>query len=682
MLLSKHAMQTSFTGSTGILAWRTANQLRITAASENTTLSLDVEAATELDCGGNGGIRRVYYELSFNGAGVTQTIEVFSAELRQPNSFIFDSPLPGAPAGLPAPYTGWGSEVNLLNVDPGYIDIVARVETMSGDFGATPVLRVYNDTDGIDRRPSQANIFVDEINGTPTGIGSPADPCQTLQEAIELCIPNSSEPLAAHRNCGGAVINVMSDLNGAGGDPAANQWHTDGHHLTIRAVGGRRTWRVTTPLPAVRVNADKVYGANYLTLETNVTIEGFDIEGLGFYFDKTGGITDDMVLRDVDCHSRSEQWFVGLPQPSVEYVTDDGQPTVASGATGTIKESWGHTRIGTANGLLGYSRIHDAKLDFILNEALDITKGTFCFTEIVGTGMRKDPGEVAGWHDVTGGVEFTVSVPSPGVMRLQSEARAGVDLLLAFLYLLDSTTWGIKVTGATNAGTNVSAGALVGVGYNAQQKPYLDITNATVVAETMTAAGRVRTARLSDGAVFDTTVDPSMLTTKVAVTEGAIASVSFRDCVDVKGITTSGFAVTRFSIRDFMDGSPETGKTIAHDFSGATFTHVLMQNVSLSSPDITFGASTFTGSSAVDCVFGFGDGNFITGFVSACHFVTGTLYGIYPTSGPFFVSDPGLSPFTAIPIHTMQKNAAGRGVYKRIWDHQGPRPTVADWVAR
>lgn len=679
LMLNKQTDPTSYTGSSGVLKWRTPNYLRITESSPNKVINLDVEAMTQQASDGNGGFDRVYFEIAYNGAAVSQWIRLRSQDLRQPNYFDYASPLPGVEGG-PAPFFGWGADFDLEGEDAGYIDITPRVQMKSGHYGTGDTLRIYNDTDGVDRRPSQGEVFVHADLGTPSGNGTYEEPVDTVQAAIDLLMPDKAISDAQNRNIGGAVINVLSDIVGMGGDPAQVHWHTGENHLTIRAVGGRHQF--STASVGTRVNADKLYGACWTGQETNVHFEGFRIEGLGFFVDKTGGASATMELRDVNCHSHSSAVTGVEFAPLAQYMVDDGQPTEASDVSNTTKASYGHSRAGAANGLLDYETLIDFRQDLILDQSLQ-AGGSFLIADGLTTRMRKNVGDVLGWFDVTGGTDFDIvaGTSSATAMRIVATDTGHLDFAFSALWIATSTYWGVKVEGATNAANNLSAATVTAFGYTGQGLPWIEVENASMVAETMTGSGRIVTTRLSDGAIFNTVIDPAMFTTTAAVAEGALSSVRWQDCQSIKGITTSGYAVNEFSMRDVVDGSLETGETNAHDFSGATFTHVLMENISLSSPDITFGASTFTGSSAVNCVFGFGDSNFITGHVSGCHFVTGTEYGINSSSGPFFITDPGEGDFFATPLVTQMRTASGSQTFHGFWD-TGPRAVIADWVKR
>ena len=678
MFLNKHAVNRTFTGSSGALLWRTPGGLIFRASSPSKILSLDVLAFTDMNPSGNAGIKRVYFEIVPNG-GATIFRQAGAPSLRFPKHYEYSGSLPGADTAGPTPFFGYGYDLDLATMDGGYLDITARIETKSGNFGTSSTIRVFNDTDGINRQPSQRVCYLDQVNGSPTGLGTLADPVSTMEVALWRCIPNRSLSTAAARNAGGARIIVMSDLTGLDGG-STSQFHTGPHHLIIKAGGGvRRTFRTLTP--GVRTVADQLRGACWDGMETNITFEGFDIEGLGFYVEKTGGASATMTLRDVNCRSTSA--FAVAGRPSVTSTTDDGQPTEASDSTGTVKESWGHQRTGCASGLLGYSRLHDFTIENPISEALDSTTASFCFTEGLISGLKSAPGEIAGWQDVTGGTNFQITVPQAGTMRIQSIGGGHPDFALEFANLIGDASWGLKVSGATNGANDLSAATVTGVGYDSNGRPYVEVANGSAVAETMTVSGRIRTARLVDGVAFDAAYDPTVFNVKAAVSGAGLGAVRFQDCSGVKGIDLSGFSVTRLGFIDFADGSqPSLPEALVHNFGSTSLTHCQIQNSTLSSEEISFAAVSFTGTGVLDSVFGFGPATFPTGFVSGCHFVSGTAYGIYPTTGPFFQGEPGIDRDGLDPLATQQRTATQSRQNIRHWDHSGPRPSLADWVER
>ncbi|MCB9178981.1 MAG: hypothetical protein H6590_06125 [Flavobacteriales bacterium] len=672
MLLSKHTPTLTYSGNAGVLEWRTPSGIRVHGTSKNKTLSLDVVVGTNQDPSGNRGIKRVYYEIVPNGGSTIYKI-ASNRGLRKPNHHDYSGRMPFTDPTRPSPIWGYGLDLDLTTMPMGTLVIRARMETMSGNFAASSYLTVYNDSDGGDRRSCRMTLYVDEVNGSPAGPGALDTPFGSVQQAIEWATDNSP----SGSDLGGLVIRVLSDLNGLGSSGADTGWFTGSQVLRVVSHNGRHTFRTETP--GTLVTSDTLGGACVGGASTIVSFEGFHIEGLGFNVEKAV-TSSPLVLRDVDCTSTSK--WAG----SIQAMADDGQPTACSDATGTAYESIGHTRSLTAQGLLGRRLVSDCQINLVLDQALTSETSIFVFSNVlVDAPLSNVAGEVSGFVDLENGVGFEIQAPypvpsgypipeAPGeVMRVQSTVRGGQDFAVLLAPLVGLSYWGITVTGSANPVNDVVSAAILGVGYDRQGLPYVDLWNpGTPISETMTASGRITTTRIADDLAYDSiVVQPSCYTAGAAINGGAICGLRVvgEPCV---ALDTSGVTVTRLFMEDVAvpDG-------FYVDLSSATFTHLLVQNCAFLGEDISFSAAAWTGSSILDTVFGFGPATFPSGYVAGCHFVTGTSYGIEATTGPW--ADPGddMSPLT-----TQQRTAVGPRTQLPLWGYSGPRPFLSDWVRR
>ena len=147
--------------------WRTRSGIRRTSATD--TLSVDVEAYTNLNPAGEGGVDRVEFYVSVNGGAAT-THTKSAPEWRTPNYSNYTAPFPGIKAGM---VPTWMYGITLAcsgaatggdqTVGYGTIEVTASVFSVAGT--ETPLVGsvvLYNDADGTDRRPSSVVRYVDE----------------------------------------------------------------------------------------------------------------------------------------------------------------------------------------------------------------------------------------------------------------------------------------------------------------------------------------------------------------------------------------------------------------------------------------------------------------------------------------------------------------------------------------
>ena len=145
--------------------------------------------------GGEGGIDRVEFSVSQNFGPAT--VYTVSAEAtRKPNYSSFDAPHPGVssgmvPLGLYGITLGCSPSAGGITVAYGRTEVTAVVYSKLGT--ATPMVGsvvLYNDADGIDRRPNSAVYYVssggnDGWDGTsPTYLGGSVGPFATLGPAL------------------------------------------------------------------------------------------------------------------------------------------------------------------------------------------------------------------------------------------------------------------------------------------------------------------------------------------------------------------------------------------------------------------------------------------------------------------------------------------------------------------
>lgn len=141
-----------------VAGWRTITGVRRTSSSDS--VNLIVEAYHNLL---DGEIASVDFYISENGAAPVITSVTSRADWTPDDTDTTD-PLPGVisgPAVIPACF---GMTLSMSSYAAGYIDVYAIVRPVIGTQRVLETIRVYNDKDGVDRRPSSKTIYV-----SPTG---------------------------------------------------------------------------------------------------------------------------------------------------------------------------------------------------------------------------------------------------------------------------------------------------------------------------------------------------------------------------------------------------------------------------------------------------------------------------------------------------------------------------------
>lgn len=655
MLLSKHDPQHASTGDPGVLRWRTPSGLRF---DENqTTLGLEAFCMTNEAPDGNGGIKRVYFQISVNGGPLTYKF-LYSRELRQPINFDYASPLPGAPSTGPAPFMGYGLDLDLTAYDGGYIDITLRAENLAAGFMNGGTIRIYNDTDGVDRRPNTREVYLDPAAASG-GSGESQDPVNTLTAAMGKVMYNPGSD-ASSRNIGGAVIYVLGDLDTTAMTSGGSEWYTGQHHLTFKSLGGRHTIQLSAD--GSYTTADKLWGACYAGNETNITFQGFDIVGPGPYLEKEGGAGSTVCMRLVDCNISSSWYSLFETRPSILCLGDAGAPLVASDMTNTRFEAIGCSMLGTKDGYVGFDLVVDSMCYLVPGVNLSNNTDEFLYQDVfIDEKPGVGPGDIQGYVDLTGGTDFQIQNPTTDVMRIQSLDPTHERFDVEIGTLLSSSYWGVTVTGANN-GANNGTFILVGAGIDGQSRPYVDLENASVVEESaMTGAGQIQTARASDGVLPD-----AIITDIAGVRAGSrwdgcgISGLSMRYCIGGYSLDLNGQTADHVALEDIYDGDP----SLTLDLDDAGFTHLLMRNCSWTGTTFVFNAGApWTGSSLVDNQWSDTPTNFPSGWLLGNHFDAGAGAGVASSTGTW-VQNTGMGGRSTDPHRNIN----------------GDIPSIAEWV--
>lgn len=641
-------------GTDAITKWRTRSGIRRTAPGS--TLSVDLQAFTNETV--EGGVDRVEFSVVENG-GAPTVITVTARTLRHPNYSDQDSYLPGVASGM-APFWGYGIVLDCDTLAPGTVVVTAVVYSVEGWRTEVPgSITLYNDTDAVDRRPSTKQIFCSPTGNDANDGLSRGAPKLSIMRAVEAARANPAGSTSADMDCGGAeVVLVAGAHEWAGGSYSVGDWHTSG-----------AWWLTVTAEPGATLTPASTYPERYLTYKGYSGGGTCRIRFVGEAWTGCGGgviAVPSGVAGEVwadGMTGQSEFWSVGQPY-SVRFVEDDAEWFVLDGS-GTLKRFASCVRKrGCATAFHGWTDLHDVVVENWLGVALqEVGAEVGGALNVLCTGNRYTTG-VAGWADVTGGANLSVTIPSAGQMRIDATASMSMDFAAGFAELVGTSYWGCKVGNFTSGGNNGTFPVL-STGTNGSGFPYVIVDNASAVVEVGTASAYLVTARISDQSRYIDAVHGDVLQFNTDRTGCLYSHIRDEDATNVQVIATNGHNLTRCVFDEWGDAAA-TGQVWNITLSSLTdclFVHCTTAN------QVNFSASgeTYTGTEAIECVFESTSNWPGTIATLDCHVVTGSAIGTGGTSGAWFNSDPTVDPWSLRPSSGNLNSATGIVPYPDVW---------------
>ena len=141
------------------------------------------------------------------------------------------------------------------------------------------------------------------------------------------------------------------------------------------------------------------------------------------------------------------QGVVAKYEDNAEFFTADGPGTLTRYASCVRKR-------GCVTAFHGWTDVHDAVVENWIGVAMQaVTEDGTSALNMLFTGNRYTTG-VAGWADVTGGANLSVTIPSAGQMRVDATASMSMDFAAGFAELVGTSYWGVQVGGFPSGGNN------------------------------------------------------------------------------------------------------------------------------------------------------------------------------------------------------------------------------------
>lgn len=629
-----------------IARWRTRSGIRRTSPTD--TLSVDVEAWTDLrpvGSGGEGGVAKVSFSVSENGGAAT-VYDVTAPSLRLPNYSDQVSPL--YDEGM-APLWCHGITLDCGALDAGTITVTAEVHSVAGTITAvTGNVVLYNDADGGDRRPSTKRIYVSPT-GSDANPGTAGAPMQSIMRGVEACRANPAGSSSADFDCGGAELVLMAgEHQWARGHWGVASWHTSGDWwLTMTMEAGASVVR--------DVSAGTVEPDHYVTCTgysggtCRVRIIGGQWQASGAVLYASSGVT---VHGWMDGATVQSEHFDEATKPySVRFREDADQAVSITGPGLSLGKRFMScsTIQGVSFGPAGWSDLQDVAVRYFLGVALqssgDETEGA---ANVLIEHQRYDD-TLAGHLSFAGGAAWSVSIPAAGQMRIDATSAQASDIGAQLAELAGTTYWGVKCSGFTDAGNNTPAGlpfAVLSTGTNSSGFPYVVLSNASAVAGPAGSSARMDTAHYQAGSLqtYHELIHPDIHQWNTDKTGTMHSHVAVRDVVDAQAWFSGGHTITRCALVNVSDG----GGALRWNMDDSTqLVDCLFLHVSATGP---WDVNSATGCNWVNCVVSTYSGiSASTNFVDGCHFITGTAIGSSSSSGPWYAAATGSSPWHLTP---------------------------------
>lgn len=355
-----------------IAKWRSITGLRYTSSQ---VVSVDVQAFANHNPSTENGVQKVRFTASVNG-GAPFSVDVFDRTLRYPRFSEYSySRMPGASVNNHyAAIYGYGINVPLSVFPVGNIVITAEAYANNGSTYQLPgSITIYNDHDGVDRRPNNKHIYVDPDLGSDTNDGSEGSPVASIMTALLIGRKNPSGTTSDDMDVHGLTIHLADGLYVGGGSSSyiSEDIHTSGDGWVTLVSDGSDA-RITAHFQPDEIGV--VFPNTYLFANGYNSGGNFRIAFFNCKFEDAGLVVRPKVSSPPD-HTATVNvsvWIEGgssystaprVTDHSVRFLERSGDPIAIANDTGNggIQQRFctGHYRHHVTNGWLGWTMVMD-----------------------------------------------------------------------------------------------------------------------------------------------------------------------------------------------------------------------------------------------------------------------------------------------------------------------------------
>lgn len=240
--------------------------VRLTSPSDTFEVRWAVESTQTGEIGSAESVTfSTYVDGVFNSTRSTATRSTLAPNF----SSLVHRRLPGVPlTETQAPVEGFGVTLRMSSLPAGRIEVRATAQGRDGTTLDLEPVFFFNDSDGVDRRPSNKVVYWDFAGGNDSNGGTGwGDAVATSARAISLA--------ATGGICGGATIYVRGDVTGSGGiGPSLVVANTGIYHWLTFVADSGATWdgtigdwmTITTPNPGSATEAIRFRFQNFVMI--------------------------------------------------------------------------------------------------------------------------------------------------------------------------------------------------------------------------------------------------------------------------------------------------------------------------------------------------------------------------------------------------------------------------------
>lgn len=685
--------------------WRNITGRRITNPAD--TLTFIVEAYAGANPSAENGMAGVLFILSDSG-GNQLPVPVTTRGIWFPYYSEFtESQLPGVPSGMSPIPASYGFSIPVSALPFGTIRCSAKAIANNGaEYLLPDTVTVFNDSDGGDRRPSNKVLYVAATGGNDLNPGTIGQPLATMQKAATLAVKNrtTANTVFADADAGGAEIILLDGThiwgNNANYDLFYEYWHTsDDWWLTIKSLTGNATIiRITDPSSL----GDTLYPQSALFAygwrasptsawlgNVNIRLANVKIEGAGAV--RTANPNIKFWLDGGESYSISPRITNHTVLYAAAYARNGNLPSVEGNVGKRIAS--GHYRHHCAGGWYDWTQVIDCKLEYTIAISLlwssdtqggDLTNlfldDCHCYDNPGGTGITD------GYVWVADGSKLSVSIPSPGLMRVDSTGTLGTlpndfrsittngfaaqfNHIISGNATLQTDNIRIGFRNFPSAGNN-GVFKLVSAGVNGNGTEYVVCENPSAVAQVGVGGAPGSTSEMFTAVQrfsrqWNDAVHPDILQIYGATSNYIVSNIMVRNYMDSQSwFLSAGDSVNGWFV-NLGDGGRGDRATIVANMAGIGLTDCGFINCTFTG-DFQFGGSSTANkvnTSFVDNVFRLSSQTPPHGVSpTSCYFLNNhwvvqpptfaadAARGVNPTTGNWFNSNPKVAPFYLTPL--------------------------------
>lgn len=683
--------------------WVNMTGRRVTSPS--TVVDFIIDAYANHNPSAENGISGVVFII--DGSTGSTVIPITARSLCFPNhSDHTTSPLPGV-VTQSAPVWAYKTSHLASNLPPGTVTVTAYAVAGNTASYLVGSIVLYNDSDSVDRRPSTKQIYVNPVSGDDANAGTIGSKLKSLQAAVLKARknPTTADSVMADADCGGAIIHMDDGLYSGFGNTTSYiysqaKWHTSGNWwVEFRATG-------TGAIIQGVYTANK-YDASYP--ENYFYAPGWRPEG------STGPFTGSCRVKFTNCRFQNMSCAAtpgndGTASPVIDlHIWIDGGTSYSSvprntnftvlysnGSSGQcigISGNQGnvyatnHIKEFTEQGFYGWTRVSDCIVRRFTGLAFQSTntRDMYILNCLADDQQAySNPGGTStdGYVWVADGAKLVVSIPSPGLMRVDSTeslTTGGFSSSLALTtsfgpelaYVVSAnTTYGSSITGVgfknfPSSGNN-GVFALHSAGTNPNGTHYVVCFNPAAVAQQgVKTANIATTTQLFVGRIypqqaqFNELVHPDIIQWNSDMSNTLFNCLAARNIREAQGYFIGGHRLTNCWLVNCSDG----GKGILNNYASTPsasggLTNCGFVNCTFSGPMDFTGSVNNYNNCFVDTVFystsaapAHGTTS-TTSYYDHCHWVVqpptfgaDAARGISFSTGIWFNDDPSISPY-------------------------------------